>query len=216
MIRLLTDNWKYKTGSVLLASLLWLGVVEETELATSVLVPIQYRNVPKDLEMISDVTDKVHLEIRGPASKLSPAMFAETKVLLDLRDVKAPGDRTFPVDSTDLTLPAGVSLSRAIPAQVRLHFERRQTREVPISIRLGPLPPGYEVAAQTAEPDSLRIVGPETRVAAIEQVATDTIDVSDLREQSGEFVAQTYLADAQVRFDGAAKVKVRVQLKKNN
>lgn len=217
MIRLLTDNWKYKAGSVLLAGLLWLGVVEESELATSVLVPIQYRNIPKDLEMISDVTDKVHLEIRGPASKLSAAMFTDSSVLIDLRDVRAPGDRTFPIDPANLSLPAGVSLDRAVPAQVRLHFERRLTREVPVSVRLGPVPQGYEVVSQKAEPAQLRIAGPETHVAAVEQVATDAIDVGELRDgNAGEFRVQAYLADPQVRFEGAGSVKVRIQLKRSN
>src|SRR5262245_57932009 len=98
MIGLLTDNWRYKAGSVVLAGLLWLGLVEESELATSVLAPVQYRNVPKDLEMNSDVSDKVHLEIRGPASKLGPAVLADTRVLLDLSSVTRPGERTFPID----------------------------------------------------------------------------------------------------------------------
>lgn len=215
MIRLITDNWKYKAGSVMLAGLLWLGVVEEGELATSVLVPIQYRNIPKDLEMISDVTDKVHLEIRGPASRLTASNLADASVLLDLGDVRRAGDRTFPIDSSTLVLPSGVQLDRAIPAQVRLHFERRLARQVPVVIRLGPLPEGFEVASQTADPPSLRIVGPETHVGRIEEAATDAIDLSDLTsQQPGEVQVNAYVSDPQVRFENDGRVKVRIQLRK--
>lgn len=215
MIHLITNNWKYKAGSLVLASLLWLGVVEESELATSVLAPIQYKNLPKDLEMSSDVSDKVHLEVRGPASKLNPAMLADARVLLDLGAVKQPGDRTFPIDPTSLGLPSGVSLDRAVPAQVRLHFERRQTKEVPVTIRLrGADTEGIEVVEQTAGPAVLRITGPETRVARVEAVETDPIDVGEVKEGVAEFQVHAYLPDPQVRFVGDGRVTVRIRVKR--
>ena len=215
MIHLVTNNWKYKAGSLMLASLLWLGVVEEAELATSVQAPIQYKNLPKDLEMSSDVSDKVHLEVRGPASKLNAGLLADARVLLDLGGVKQPGDRTFPIDPAALALPSGVSLDRAVPAQVRLHFERRQTREVPVSIRLrGAKAGGVEILEQTATPATLRIAGPETRVERVEAVETDPIEVSEVNEGVSEFQVHAYLPDPQVRFVGDGRVTVRLRVKR--
>lgn len=215
MIRLITQNWRYKAGSVVLAGLLWLGVVEEPELATSVLVPIQYKNLPKDMEISSDVSDKVHLEVRGPASKLSPAMLADSSILLDLDGVKRAGDRTYPVDSATLVLPTGVQLDRAVPAQVRLHFERRLTKEVLVHVRIRQRPtPGFEIVAQVLEPSRLRVVGPESRVAGIESVETDPIDIEHLKDAAETFAVHAYLADPQLRFEGDGSVKVRIEVRK--
>ncbi len=215
MIRLLTDNWKYKAGSVGLAGLLWLGVVEETELATSVLAPIQYRNGPKDLEMTSDVSDKVHLEIRGPASKLGPAVLADTRVLLDLANVKRPGERTFPLDRANVVLPSGVQLDRSLPAQVRLQFEPRLTKTVKVTARIKQKPgEGFEIASQQIDPPQLRIVGSLSRVERIESVETDSIDIDHLKDAAEVFTVHAYLADPQVRFAGDGKVGVRIEVKK--
>ena len=215
MIRLITHNWKYKAGSVVLAGLLWLGLVEEPELSTSVLAPIQYKNLPKDMEINSDVSDKVHLEVRGPSSKLSPAMLADSSVLLDLDGVKRAGDRTYPIDAATLVLPTGVQLERSVPAQVRLHFERRLYKEVPVLARIRQRPDqGFEVVAQVVEPSRLRVVGPESRVMRIERVETDPIDLDRLAGAVETFAVHAYLLDPQVRFEGDGSVKVRVEVRK--
>jgi YbbR domain-containing protein len=216
MIRILTDNWKYKLGSVTLAGLLWLGVVEESELITSVLAPIQYQNVPKDLEMNSDVSDKVHLEIKGPASKLGPAVLADTRVLLDLSAVNRPGERTFPIDRNTVVLPSGVELDRASPSQVRLHFESRLAKAVPVRVRIRQRPEeGYEIGSQQVEPAQLVVVGPESRVARIETVETDSIDIDHLKDATEVFRVHAYLSDPQVRFVGDGKVAIRIAVKKS-
>ena len=216
MIGILTNNWQYKAGSVLLAGLLWLGVVEEPELATSVPAPIQYRHVPKDLEMSSDVSDKVQLEIKGPASKLSPLALADTRVLLDLSAVKRAGDRTFPIDRGNVELPPGVQLDRSSPAQVRLHFEPRLSKMVPVRVRVRQRPvEGYEIGWQQVEPAQLQIVGPESRVSRIESVETDSIDVDHLKDARETFQVHAYPADPQVRFAGDGKVRVGIEVKKS-
>lgn len=212
MIRLITENWKYKLGSIALSSALWLGIVEENELATSVLAPVQYRNIPKDLEMSSDLSDKVHLEVRGPASKLTAAMLSDAFILLDLRGVNRAGERTFPVDSTNLQLPSGVELDRAVPAQIRLHFERRMTKEVPVVVRIGQEPPaGFSLSGYSVTPTVMRLVGPESRVREVNSVSVDALDLSDTRAND-ELTANAYVPDPQVRFEGGSQVTVRVNV----
>ena len=215
MIGLITHNWRYKAGSVVLAGLLWLGLIEQSELATSVLTPIQYKNVPKDMELSSDVTDKVHLELRGPASKLRPAALADSSVLLDLRGVTQTGEHTFAINQDALVLPSGVRLDRAVPAQVRLRFERRMVKEVPVRSRVRHRPAeGYEVASEKIEPGNLRVVGPESRVARVVSVDTDSIDLDHLKDATEVFEVHAYLSDPQVRFDGDGRVNVRIEVRK--
>jgi YbbR domain-containing protein len=214
VIGLLTNNWKYKVGSVLLAGLLWLGVVEEPELATSVLVPVLYRNVPKDLEMSSDVSERVLLEVSGPASKLAPSILADARITLDLSDVKRAGDRTFPIERGTVALPSGVQLDRASPSQVRLAFEPRFSREVRVRVRIRKRPAeGYEIAAQDVQPARLQIVGPESHVDRIETVETDPIDVGHLKGGKEVFKVHAYLADPMVRFVGNGRVEATIEVR---
>ena len=82
MIGLFTHNLHYKALSLLIALGLWFIVVREPDLVTSQSVPIFYKNLSKNLEIGSDVLDRVHLEIRGPSGKLTPASLADTALSL--------------------------------------------------------------------------------------------------------------------------------------
>jgi len=77
----------------------------------------------------------VHIELRGPAGKLSAARLSDTAVLLDLASVRSPGERTFTISPSSLSLPVGVTFLRAVPSQLRLRFDRIMSKEVPVQVR---------------------------------------------------------------------------------
>src|SRR5579872_962252 len=92
-----TDNLGWKLLSVLCSFSLWIGVAHEPELATSVSVPILFKDLPDDLAIASDVPERVRLMIRGLARRLTPESLAETEVVLDLSSIQ-PGERTFTIN----------------------------------------------------------------------------------------------------------------------
>jgi YbbR domain-containing protein len=212
MKKLLIGNLGWKLLSLGVAIVLWFGLVGEQELTTSTSVPIVFRNIPKDLEISSEVPDRVHLEIQGPVGKISH--LSNPVVILDVSDVNHPGDRTFTIRQGNATLPAGVTLARAIPSQLRLRFERRVSREVPVQVRFGsPTPSGYRIVRQEVHPSTMKIIGPESHAAQVEFVETDPIDVSQLVSEA-EFRVRTYVRDPLVRLDDSSQVTVKVALEK--
>jgi len=214
MTRLITENWGWKLTSLSLAYLLWLAVANNPVYVTTISAPVQYRNIPRDLEMSSDVVDGVRLEIRGPSNRLTSGNMHDTAVILDLSRVSQPGEQTFPVEQGNAILPPDVTLLRAMPAQVRLAFERRMTREVPVHLRIGKGPPeNYEIEKQELVPPVMRIVGPESRVRDIHTVETDAIDLGSVVSQA-EFQVYSYLPDPQVRFEKNQRILVRVSVRR--
>lgn len=214
MIRALTSNLQWKALALLISLGLWYAVVGEPELVTSQSVPVFYKNLPRDLEIGSEVPDRVHLEIRGPAGKLRPNELADTAVLVDLSPVQTAGERTFTVTEGSINLPMGVMLLRAVPSQLRLRFERMQSKEVPVQVRSGSPPPaGYEVVEEKLTPTKVRILGPESRVQQVETAQTDPIDLHSIVGKA-EFRVHAYVADPQVRFEGSPMVKVNVTVEK--
>jgi hypothetical protein len=208
----LTKNLGWKFLSLALAVLLWYAIVGEPELATSVAAPILFRNIPADLEISSDVPDRIHLEVRGPSGKLRAANLADMSVVLDLASVRQPGERTFTIQQWNVSLPRGVVLSRAVPAQIRARFENSVSREVPVRTRYtAQVPAGYRIAHQQMEPPTVRIVGPESRVAHVEAVQTDPIDLSGVVGESW-FEVHLYVTEPQVRLASAPTARVRVVL----
>lgn len=214
-MRLITRNFWWKLGSLALAVLLWLAILGETELVTTHSTPILYKNLPRGLLIGSDAIDQVRVELRGPSGKVSPERLAEMTVLLDLSDVKGPGERTFTLSDADFVLPQGVIFIRSLPSQLRVRFARLLSRDVPVNVRVyAPPPGGYRILRQEVVPDKLRIAGPEGRVSAVASAETDAIDLSGATS-SREIKVNAFVSDPQVRFETSPVVTVKLTIEKN-
>ena len=216
MIGVLTDNWGYKLFALMLASVFWVLMVDDSELATAVMAPVEYKNVPRDMEITSETVEKVRLELRGPSSKLRPSDIADAVVVIDLGGAVRPGEHTFSIQQGNLNLAPGISLEHAVPARVRVELEKRLARVVPVTVQTGASPPpGYEVGSIQVSPPALTIAGPETHVQAIESILTDPIDLAEATEPV-EMKVETYLTDPQVRLEGDGRVTVRIEVKRKD
>ncbi len=214
-MRLITRNFGWKLGSLTLAVLLWFAILGEPELVTTHTAPILYKSLPQGLLIGSDAMDQVRVELRGPSGKLSPDRLAEMAVLLDLSDVKGPGERTFTLSDADFHLPQGVTFMRSVPSQLRVRFSKLVSHEVPVNIRIyAPPPAGFRIAHQEAVPERLRIAGPEARVASVSSADTDAIDLSAVTT-SREIKVNAFVSDPQVRFEVSPVVTVKLTIEKN-
>ena len=212
--RLITHNFGWKLGSLVMAVLLWFAIVGEPELVTTRSVPILYKNLPDGLLIGPDAPNQVRVELRGPSSKLTSTSVSDLAVLLDLFSITSPGERTFTLSDSDLRVPQGVTFLRAVPSQLRLRFARLRSKEVPVQIQISGIPSsGYRIVRQEVTPDTLRIAGPEARVEAISSALTDAIDLSGL-SQTFESRVNTLVNDPEVRLESSPIVTVRVTIEK--
>ena len=72
MRTLFTKNVGWKLLSISLAVLLWYVIVRDPDLATSVNVPVLFKGMPPDMEISSDLPERVHLEVRATGPTRSP------------------------------------------------------------------------------------------------------------------------------------------------
>jgi YbbR domain-containing protein len=201
MIRMLTRNPGWKLLALVLAFGFWYALGGRGEVAANVPVIVQYRNIPPDLEITSDHLDRLFVKLRGPASRLTPEELAKTAVTIDLAGVNNPGDQTFTIDSANLGLPGGVSLVRVVPAQIRVHFDRRGSKTVPVDVRYtGPPPGGYRISEQSVYPPSVQVVGPEAKLSHVDSIPTDAVDL-DAAVGTREFRVSLSTGDPHVRLD---------------
>jgi YbbR domain-containing protein len=199
--RLLTENLSWKLLSLGIAIGLWVLFVGETEIATSLPVAVQYKNVPHELEVVTEQLDRVFLRVRGPATRLNASTLRDVRVVFDLAAVHGAGERTFTLGSDNLQLPVGVDVIRVVPSQVRLMIDKRITREVPVEIHYaGPPPPGYRITKQEVSPDKVRVVGPERRLMNLQRVQTDSVDLA-ATVGDATFRVPASISDPQVRFE---------------
>jgi YbbR domain-containing protein len=214
MIELLTRNAGWKIFALLVSLLLWLTYARDPEVGTFVSVPVEYRGMPDDLEIGSDLVGSVSIDLRGPSGKIENFNVAKSAVVLDFSDIHKPGERTFQIDERNINLPTGMRLVRAIPAQIRLQFEERTRHDVAVQVRFAGSPPkGYEVAHYEVEPKELTLVGPSSHVKKIEHAVTDPIDLASVVGET-EFHVNAFVGDPHVRFEKPAKISVKVTMEK--
>jgi YbbR domain-containing protein len=212
---LVTEHLGWKLLSLFIAVVLWAMVASEPELSTFVVVGVEYKNLPADMEISSEPVSSLRLELRGPSGALrgigDGAMRPE--VILDMAEVE-PGERTYEVGDGNVKLPSGVRLIDAQPAAVRFKFEHTTTRTVPIRPKFNSAGNDeYEVAQVTMTPNSVEITGPASRVAKVSAALADEIDVP-ARAGTFDYQVNAYLEDSQVRFVDVPQVTVSVTVKK--
>jgi len=215
MLRLLTRNLGWKLLSLLIAIGLWISVAREPEVATSLSVPVDFKNMRDDLDISGNLPDRVRLEVRGPSGRLTRDNLAAVAVVLDLADAQ-PGDRTYSIRGRFLNLPSGVVFYRAVPSQLTLHFEQLIVKPEPVETVFINQPAGYRIRSQQLSVTQVRIRGSVDRVNAIAQVKTDPINLAGA---TGEEIFHTHLnvGDAQVRIVNApTDVTVDVTLEKSD
>jgi hypothetical protein len=213
---LMVENFWWKVLSVALAVALWAVVRSEPELSTFPVAPVEYKNLPDDLEFNAEPVSSVKLELRGPSGELSgmgASGEVHPQVILDLSTV-TPGHRTFSIGDGNVKLPRGVRLEESIPSQIRLEFDRRLVRTVPVQVRLsGESQNSYHVASQDVEPKELTIVGPAGRVNGVVSAETDRVDVSSL-VGFARIRVNAFVQDPYVRFQSPAQVVVSITMRR--
>jgi YbbR domain-containing protein len=206
----LTRNLGWRLFSLGAAFLLWLTFATNPDLGAFVQAPLEYKGMPEHLEISSDAPASVTLDVRGTAEQLRAYSESPSAVVLDFSRIARPGEHTFQIDERNANLPQGLRLARAIPAQIRFHFEERIQREVPVEVRFGSsLPFGYTLKRYTVEPDKVMIVGPASRVQQVESAVTDSIDLSAVVGET-LFRVDAYVDNTQVRLARPGRVSVRV------
>ena len=213
MLGIVTHNLGWKLLSLAAAFAIWMSVATEPELATLHKVPVEYKGVPDELEVSSDVLEEVTLETRGPAGRLRDLPETRSAVVLDFTSVQQPGTKTFDIDARNVSLPRGLTLVRAIPSQLTFTFERRLTREVPVQVRLSAPHAGYTVVSVEATPAALKIIGPESAVERTQTLGTDPVDITGVVSEA-QYRVNTSLTEKLERFQGPSHVIVRVVVKK--
>lgn len=210
----LTSSAGLKAAAVLGAIVLWSSFAGEPRSDASFEAHVDYVNVPEQLELNPDQAERVTVMLRGPRSLLQDLRGRQVAVQADFSDVYGPGQKTLNVAELNLGLPDGVHLVKAVPSQLRFTLEAQARREVEIQPQfVGSYEKEYALAAVRLDPRTLVVVGPESRVALIDVVSTDPIDLTDV-VGGRSFRVTAYLPDPYIRFEQDPSVAVDVQMRK--
>src|SRR5256885_5902590 len=164
----LTHNWYLKLIAIGLAVMLWALVATETSSEIGLEVPVEYRNMPAQLEISGDTTNVVQVRLRGLSNVIRDISAKDVSTTIDMSKMR-PGDRIVPLSPQNVQAPFGAEVIRVNPSSVRFNLERTMTKTIPvIATVLGQPSDGFEVGMVTIQPNKVEVEGPESRVMTLE------------------------------------------------
>jgi len=211
MVDGLTQNWVLKLLSLVFALILWFFVMGEQKLEVGYAVPLELKNVPAGMMVANDVPSLVDVRISGPRTILMNVKPSDLSLAIDLRDLQ-PGVTSFKRLEERLNLPSAIKVTRLSPAVVDVRLERRKEKSVPVRVVFsGTLAEGYKVTSLKTDPEKVVVEGAESELKDVNEVTTEPIDVSDVRENFTLMAPLDYRGKfTTLKSDRAVEVEVQV------
>ena len=180
--RFLLRNWPLKLGAVLLATVLYSGLVLSQGVRTwSGEVTVDPLRPPANATLLSDLDPVTQIRYRAPldVGVLSPDSFRATANLSGIAPAADGATTAVPVDV--VALDSRVQIVDWQPREVQVRLDPVESRQIPVTVNFGAVPEGLRVGPPQTEPSTVSVRGASSRVASTRAVvARVTIDASAL------------------------------------
>jgi YbbR domain-containing protein len=207
----ITHNWLLKIFSLILATMLWLIVAREASSEVGLEVPLEYRNIPRDLEITGDTTNLVEVRLRGPSNVLKEITARNVVTTIDLAEMRT-GEKIVALSPQNVQAPFGAEVIRVNPSSVRFSLEKTVSKTVPITPAIvGQPADGYEVERVVADPATVQVEGPESRLKDLSSIATVPIRVEG-KQARIEQASDLDVPDPQIRLLHPSTISIRIEI----
>jgi len=207
----IVNNWVLKIASLFLATLLWAAVSSQSSSEIGFEVPLEYRNIPGQMEITGDVTNTVQVRLRGSSNVINGISAKDVASTVDLAGMRA-GEKIVALSPHNVQAPFGAEVIRVTPSSVRFTLERTITKTVPIVLTLlGQPESGYVVGMTLVSPMAVEAEGPEGRMNTLSSIETVPVRL-DRRRSSFEQVVDLDVPDPQIRLKRPSAVAVKIEI----
>jgi YbbR domain-containing protein len=179
-VKVLLQNLPLKVLSLCLACLVWLFVMGEEHSERSYTAPVVISRVPEGLVVVNEGDQFVEVRVSGPRGILNRLADDAFITSLDLAPY-GRGEVDVPIPREAIQAPPGVTISRIVPATIKMQLDALVDKEIPLhAVTTGRPAHGYEVKEVALTPPSLLLTGPETLLNKITEIPTTPISVAGL------------------------------------
>jgi hypothetical protein len=118
-------DWGLKLLSLAIALLLWSTYHAEPTVEMVHQAPLEFHNVPSNLEIAGDFPPTVRVRVRGRSAVLRQITPGSLAVVVDLQDA-GPGERVLRLSPGLIDPPLGAEIVLIAPAEIRLRLDPRR------------------------------------------------------------------------------------------
>lgn len=187
--RFWSKDWVLKVISLMLATMLWYFVGGEDIVDKNVMVPIEIINLPRDLVISNQFKKEIEVTVSGPRSAIEEMSTKSVTRQINL-STATPGTTVVENDNSSIPVPRGVTVLRIQPASVILSLDKLIQKQFKIApVTNGTVAAGFELEKLVMSPDVITITGPETILSQADELKTEVIDLSGLKESKSVQIA---------------------------
>jgi YbbR domain-containing protein len=206
-VSLLRGDTALRVASLLVAIGLWFGIAGRQTAERGMVVPVELRNVPRDLELTGDAVSTVDVRVRASAGLVNSLQPGAIRATIDLAGAHE-GERIVQLSSDRIEAPQGFRVVKITPSLLTLNLERTLRKTIPVRPRvIGRPAPGFEVAELASDPAEVTVAGPRSRVQEIESAFTEPVSVEGADRTRTEMV-NVGLEDPLLRLEARSRVEV--------
>jgi len=175
------NNWGLKLISLIFAILLWYFVVGEDKIDTTVYIPVEIVNLPRELVISNQFKKQLEATVSGPRGLING--LNRQRITRTINLAKAtPGTIVIRNEPETIQFPRGVIVSRIQPTHITLLIDELVEKELPVHARTTGDPAiGHELAGIVFEPPLIKISGPKAIVGREKLLTAKPIDINGLK-----------------------------------
>ncbi|MBU4523896.1 MAG: hypothetical protein KUA37_03685 [Desulfomicrobium sp.] len=175
------NNWQYRVLAILLALASWYVVSGQEKVETWLEVPLEFVNLPPQMEITSGLVSKLQVRIRGTSNQVRSLNVGRLAYKLDLGKISV-GANVIPLLPESMTITSAVEVVEVNPTRLELVADVVVSKSVPVHLDWTGLP-GDDVQYKNATvfPEKVTVTGFASALEPVESVSTELIEV-----QSGD------------------------------
>lgn len=171
-----------KIIALLFGTLIWLLAASEVVYEYQTNLPVQVDGLPEDLILLNELPGELTVKLMGKGRDLFQLNFGKQPAILRINE-PAVGKSYQPVSPENVTMTGGtdVALMEIVrPAYLNLEFDEISTKKLPVDVPItGALLPDLVLKERiTWEPERVDVRGPSRFLSNLEEIESDTLDLS--------------------------------------
>jgi len=192
-----------------IASFLWGIAHGSSSVERAFDIPVELHKLNDGLVVTDQSVDQVNVRVMGSRAALRNVSPDKLKYAIDVSGGK-PGVAAYDVDVSRIELPRGSRFVSHSPSRVQVRFEKRGRKAVDVRADLeGEPASGFHLAGIRVEPPQVWLAGARSQVMRLDEVVTETINITGIRENE-EREVRLFLGGGSVWMEDNKPVKVQV------
>lgn len=202
---------RYGVLSVMIAALLWGIAHSSSSVERGYDIPVAFEDLPDELVITDQSDNEINIRVVGSRSALRNLSPTQMEYVVNVSGAKA-GRAIHEVEVSQLDVPRGVRIVSRSPSQIDARFERRGRKNVRVRVEMqGEPAEGFALGEVELDPPRVWLTGARSRVLRISEAATETIELTGLKE-SVERQVRLSLDTDHVWQEDDKPIKVRVAI----